>query len=46
LRIPGTCDKTFSTFTAKEGAGEHCEVGARSLFNQRAFDWLDGVLTR
>jgi hypothetical protein len=41
-----TCDKTFSTFTAKEGAGEHCEVGARSLFNQRAFDWLDGVLTR
>jgi pimeloyl-ACP methyl ester carboxylesterase len=40
------CDKTFSTFTAKEGAGEHCEVGARSLFNQRAFDWLDGVLTR
>jgi pimeloyl-ACP methyl ester carboxylesterase len=39
-----TCDKTFTTFTVKEGAGEHCEVGARSLFNQRAFDWLDGVL--
>jgi len=29
---------------AKEGAGNHCEAGARSLFNQRAFDWLDMVL--
>ena len=39
-----TCPKTFIAFTAVEGAGEHCEAGARSLFNQRAFDWLDVVL--
>jgi pimeloyl-ACP methyl ester carboxylesterase len=39
-----TCEKAFITFLAKEGAGEHCEAGARSLFNQRAFDWLDMVL--
>ncbi|HEY5208472.1 MAG TPA: alpha/beta fold hydrolase [Stellaceae bacterium] len=38
------CDKHFIAFTAAEGAGEHCEAGARSLFNQRAFDWLDRVL--
>ena len=41
-----TCTKTFMAFKASEGAGEHCESGARSLFNQRAFDWLDAVLGR
>jgi pimeloyl-ACP methyl ester carboxylesterase len=41
-----TCEKTFIAFTVREGAGEHCEAGARSLFNQRAFDWLDMVLGR
>jgi pimeloyl-ACP methyl ester carboxylesterase len=41
-----TCEKAFVIFLAKEGAGEHCEAGARSLFNQRAFDWLDTVLKR
>jgi len=41
-----TCEKTRLLFTAKEGAGDHCEAGARSLFNQRAFDWLDSVLKR
>jgi hypothetical protein len=39
-----TCEKARVAFTAKEGAGAHCEAGARSLFNQRAFDWLDTVL--
>jgi hypothetical protein len=39
-----TCPKAFISFTAAEGAGAHCESGARLLFNQRAFDWLDGVL--
>ena len=39
-----SCEKAFIAFAAKEGAGEHCEAGARSLFNQRAFDWLDAVL--
>jgi pimeloyl-ACP methyl ester carboxylesterase len=41
-----TCEKKFLTFTDAEGAGEHCEDGNRSLFHQRAFDWLDEVLDR
>jgi pimeloyl-ACP methyl ester carboxylesterase len=40
-----TCEKARLTFTVKEGAGAHCEAGARSLFNQRVFDWLDTVLS-
>ncbi|MGH2586954.1 MAG: alpha/beta hydrolase family protein, partial [Dehalococcoidia bacterium] len=39
-----TCPKTLVDFTNAEGAGEHCEGGAGSLFAQRAFDWLDGVM--
>jgi pimeloyl-ACP methyl ester carboxylesterase len=41
-----TCAKSFIGFTAEEGADAHCEAGARSVFNQRAFDWLDTVLNR
>jgi hypothetical protein len=37
--------KTMMHFTSTDGAGEHCEIGARTLFNQRMFDWLDAVLT-
>lgn len=37
-------DKTLITFTAAEGAGDHCEAGARSLFDARAFGWLDDRL--
>jgi len=40
LRSP----KTFLTFTAAEGAGEHCHEGALTLFHQRMFDWLDDTL--
>lgn len=39
-----TCTKEYSWFTAAEGAAAHCEMTARALFNQRAFDWLGGVL--
>ncbi len=39
-----TCPKTFQRFKTSEGAGAHCEAGARGLFNQRVFDWLDAVL--
>jgi len=35
------CPKTFMRFTANEGADGHCEMRNRSLFNRRAFDWLD-----
>jgi pimeloyl-ACP methyl ester carboxylesterase len=39
-----TAPKTYRRFLAAEGAGAHCESGARTLFNQVAFDWLDGIL--
>jgi alpha-beta hydrolase superfamily lysophospholipase len=41
-----TGDKALLPFKAVEGAGDHCEMGARALFHERAFDWLDGVLGR
>jgi pimeloyl-ACP methyl ester carboxylesterase len=36
--------KTLVRFLAAEGAGDHCALTGRSLFHQRMFDWLDGVL--
>jgi hypothetical protein len=39
-----TGPKTFIRFTAAEGAGDHCEASARSVYIQRAYDWLHGVL--
>jgi pimeloyl-ACP methyl ester carboxylesterase len=36
--------KTLVRFLAAEGAGDHCAILGRSLFHQRMFDWLDGVL--
>ena len=39
-----TCEKQFIAFTNAEGAGQHCEDRNRSLFHQRAFDWLDEVM--
>ena len=35
-----SCPKDYILFTAKEGAGEHCEAGASSLAHLRLFDWL------
>lgn len=39
-----TSPKEYILFTNEEGAGEHDEAGAASLFSQRAFDWLDRTL--
>jgi pimeloyl-ACP methyl ester carboxylesterase len=39
-----TCQKTLQRFTNDEGAGDHCEMNARTLFHQRTFDWLDDTL--
>ena len=39
-----TCPKQYVLFRSAEGAGQHCESGARTVFHQRAFDWLDRVL--
>ncbi|RKT46230.1 alpha/beta hydrolase family protein [Thiocapsa rosea] len=36
--------KMLARFLAAEGAGDHCAMMGRSLFHQRMFDWLDGVL--
>jgi pimeloyl-ACP methyl ester carboxylesterase len=36
--------KEMVHFTAAEGAGEHCQVGAMALFQQRYFAWLDHAL--
>lgn len=38
------CPKTYSLFTAEDAAEEHCHVGAKTLLNQRVFDWLDETL--
>ena len=38
-----SCPKTFVRFTAAEGADDHCEGSARSVYFQRAYDWLDDV---
>lgn len=38
------CPKKIIRFTAAEGAGDHCEMGNRSLLNRRVFDWLDAVM--
>lgn len=37
-------EKEFVHFTIAEGAGDHCEAGARTLYHARSFGWLDGVL--
>ena len=40
-----TCpNKRFVEFKAADGAGEHCESGARTAFHREAFDWLDELL--
>ncbi len=39
-----TCPKELLRFTEAEGAGDHCEAMARSLFHQKSFDWLDETL--
>ncbi|WP_047489977.1 S9 family peptidase [Terriglobus sp. TAA 43] len=35
------CPKTLIKFSSAEGAGTHCEMQNRSLFNRKALDWLD-----
>ncbi|RZT35513.1 alpha/beta hydrolase family protein [Cupriavidus agavae] len=38
------CPKHLIRFTAAEGAGDHCEMGNRSLLNRRVLDWLTETL--
>jgi pimeloyl-ACP methyl ester carboxylesterase len=39
-----TAPKTFVFFADAEGAAGHCEGMGQALFNQRVYDWLDGVV--
>jgi pimeloyl-ACP methyl ester carboxylesterase len=39
-----TAPKTLLRFTRIDGASDHCEMRNRSLFNLRAFNWLDETL--
>ena len=39
-----SCEKAYVRFTAAEGAGDHCEVGARALYHERSVGWLDAQL--
>ena len=41
--LPGP--KVLVPFTEAEGADMHCEPMARSLLEQRMFDWLDEALS-
>lgn len=38
------CPKMLLPMARLDGAGDHCEMGNRSLLNRRVFDWLDEVL--
>jgi pimeloyl-ACP methyl ester carboxylesterase len=38
------CRKEYVLFAASEGAGEHCEAGAREVFFQKMFGWLDPIM--
>ncbi|RJP35689.1 MAG: dipeptidyl aminopeptidase [Actinobacteria bacterium] len=38
------CPKTIVRFAREEGANWHCEPKARSLYDQRMFDWLATVM--
>lgn len=38
------CPKTIARFARDEGANWHCEPKARSLYDQRMFDWLATVM--
>lgn len=42
VALPGS--SRLVRFTAAEGADRHCEPMARSLVEQRIFDWLDNTL--
>ena len=41
-----TCPRTLIRFTAAEGAGAHCQVGAHRLACGRIYDWLDETFAR
>jgi len=41
-----TCPKEYVLFSADDDVSGHCEMSGRSVFHQRVYDWLDGVLAK
>ncbi len=39
------CPKTYMLFTEKEGAADHCQMGAMMISNERILDWLKDKLS-
>jgi pimeloyl-ACP methyl ester carboxylesterase len=39
-----TCEKSYVRFTVAEGAADHCEAAARTLYHAHSFGWLDAIL--
>lgn len=37
------CPKTLLRMSRLDGAGDHCEMGNRSLVNRQVLDWLDEI---
>jgi dipeptidyl aminopeptidase/acylaminoacyl peptidase len=37
------CPKTYMLFTNEEGAGEHCQMGAIMISNEKILNWLDNT---
>lgn len=38
------CPRKLLEMSSRDGAGDHCEMGNRSLLNRKVLDWLDDVL--
>lgn len=39
-----TCPKEYMMFTSEEGAGAHCQVGAKHISNEHIFNWIENVV--
>ncbi|WP_156184596.1 hypothetical protein [Clostridium carboxidivorans] len=39
------CRKDYMLFTGKEGAGAHCQCGAKLIGNERIFSWIEDILS-
>ena len=40
------CPKEYLLFTEKEGAGEHCQMGAIMISNERILNWLEDAFKK
>ena len=38
-----TCPREYMLFTKKEGAGEHCQMGAIMISNEKILNWLERI---